>query len=207
MDVPRGEGFLSFLLFLLEEMPAIPSLKTSAMSSSFLPAAIKEFQKYRSLADKAMAQLPDDKLNWQYNAESNSVAVIVKHMAGNMLSRWTDIFHSDGEKEWRNRDEEFVQADITREQLLEIWEKGWSSLFTTLSALKEDDLERTIYIRGEAHSVTEAIVRQLSHYGSHVGQIMYIAKMVLDSQWQSLSIPRNQSREFNASMFSDRSKH
>jgi uncharacterized damage-inducible protein DinB len=163
---------------------------------------MNEFRRYKELGEKAMAQLPDDKLNWQYNEGSNSVAVIVKHMAGNMLSRWTDIFHSDGEKEWRKRDEEFNPEELSRTELMALWEKGWACLFSTLTVLHEEDLERTIYIRGEAHTVTRAIIRQLSHYPHHVGQIMYIAKMVLDDQWHSLSIPKNKSDEFNQQMFS-----
>lgn len=163
---------------------------------------MSEFRRYKELGEKAIAQLPDEALHWQYNGESNSVAMIVKHMAGNMLSRWTDIFNTDGEKEWRNRDDEFTSQDLSRTELMELWEKGWSCLFSTLKVLNEDDLERTIYIRGEAYTVTRAILRQMCHYPHHIGQIMYIAKMVLDKDWRSLSIPRNQSVEFNRDMFS-----
>lgn len=171
------------------------------MRGTFLTSAIKEFQRYRSLGEKAMAQIPDEKLFWQYNPESNSVAVIVKHMAGNMLSRWTDIFDTDGEKEWRNRDAEFENDIKSREELMVAWNKGWDKVFETMGALDESDLERVIYIRGEAHTVIEAIHRQLAHYPSHVGQIIYIGKMVADAAWTSLSIPRKGSDQFNREMF------
>ncbi|HLO80672.1 MAG TPA: DUF1572 domain-containing protein [Chitinophagaceae bacterium] len=173
------------------------------MATSFLSSAIKEFQRYRSLGEKAIEQIPDEMLLWQYNPESNSVAIIVKHMAGNMLSRWTDIFNSDGEKEWRKRDAEFVNDLKSREEILTMWNKGWELVFNTLNSLTEQDLERTIYIRGEAHTVVEAIHRQLAHYPSHVGQIIYIGKMVCDAKWTSLSIPRNRSDEFNNQKFSE----
>jgi hypothetical protein len=172
------------------------------MASTFLSSAIGEFQRYRSLGEKAMEQIPDDKLFWQYNPESNSVVIIVKHLAGNMLSRWTDIFNTDGEKEWRKRDEEFVNDIVTRHELLALWNRGWDLVFESMNSLTESDLERTIYIRGEAHSVIEAIHRQLAHYPSHVGQIVYIGKMVCNEEWASLSIPRNRSDEFNKNMFS-----
>jgi hypothetical protein len=172
------------------------------MASSFLSSAIKEFQRYRLLGEKAIGQIPDDMLFWQYNPESNSVAIIVKHMAGNMLSRWTDIFNTDGEKEWRKRDAEFVNDLRSREDVMTIWNRGWDLVFQTVNSLTEQDLERTIYIRGEAHTVVEAIHRQLAHYPSHVGQIIYIGKMVCNEKWTSLSIPRNKSDEFNKEKFS-----
>jgi hypothetical protein len=159
------------------------------MNASYLRSVDHQFRYYQSLGEKAMVQVPDEKLFWHPNAESNSIAMIVKHMAGNMLSRWTDIFHTDGEKSWRNRDAEFVNDVETRVDLMQIWEKGWSCLFDTLGGLKETDLGRIIYIRGEAHTVTEAINRQLAHYPYHVGQIVYIGKMITE-QWTSLSIPR-----------------
>ena len=172
------------------------------MSESFLPSVVKEFVRYKELGEKAMAQLPDDKLFWQYNEESNSIATIVKHLSGNMLSRWTDIFNTDGEKEWRNRDAEFVNDISTREELMGIWKKGWDKVFETIRELKPTDLERVIYIRGEAHTVTEAILRQLAHYPHHVGQILFIGKMVLNKDWHSLSIPKNKSAAFNEEKFS-----
>lgn len=171
------------------------------MKNEFLSSAVKEFQRYKSLGEKAMAQIPDDKLFWQYNEESNSIATIIKHLAGNMLSRWTDIFNSDGEKEWRNRDEEFENDITSREELMALWIKGWQQLFETLGSLQESDLARVIYIRAEAHTVIEAINRQLAHYPYHVGQIVFIGKMIANSSWTSLSIPRKGSEDFNRKMF------
>ena len=176
------------------------------MSESFLPAVTKEFIRYKELGEKAMLQLPDEKLFWQYNEESNSIATIIKHLSGNMLSRWTDIFNSDGEKEWRMRDEEFVNDIANREDLMKIWSKGWEKLFETINSLTPMDLERIIYIRGEAHTLTEAILRQVAHYPHHVGQIIFIGKMVLNQHWQSLSIPKNSSAAFNAKTFSENRK-
>jgi hypothetical protein len=173
------------------------------MSASFLAYATKEFNRYKSLGDKAIAQIPDEGLFWQYNPESNSIAMIVQHLSGNMLSRWSDIFNSDGEKAWRNRDKEFKQVINTREELEAAWAKGWDQLFETLNTLTEVDLERIIYIRNEPHTVMEAIMRQVGHYPSHVGQIIYVGKMFLNSGWESLSIPRNGSDEFNRKMMSD----
>jgi hypothetical protein len=172
------------------------------MNNSYLSSVISQFNAYRSLGEKAIAQMQDDMLFWQYNPESNSVAIIIKHMAGNMLSRWTDIFDTDGEKESRDRDREFVNDVSSREELMAVWEKGWNCLFNTLDSLQELDLERIIYIRNEPHTVVHAINRQLAHYASHIGQIVYIAKMVNNENWKSLSIPRNRSADFNKEMFS-----
>jgi hypothetical protein len=171
------------------------------MHTTYLQSIDQQFRHYKSLGEKAMGQLEDEKLFWQPNAESNSIAVIVKHMAGNMVSRWTDIFDSDGEKNWRNRDAEFVNDVDTRAALMKIWEDGWACLFNTLSSMQETDLDRIIYIRNEAHTVIAAINRQLAHYPCHVGQIIYISKM-LSKDWTSLSIPRDQSADFNRDKFS-----
>lgn len=171
------------------------------MSVHFLHGAIREFRKYQQLGEQTMAQLPGEGLFWQYNQESNSIAIIVKHMSGNMLSRWTDIFSSDGEKPWRQRDEEFINDIASLDLLMAVWEKGWEKLFETLESLKETDLDRIIYIRNEGHTVTEAVIRQLAHYASHVGQIQFIGKMYLNDKWKSLSIPRNASDDFNKGMF------
>lgn len=176
------------------------------MASSFLQATIKEFRKYRSLGEKAMSQVPDEALYWQYNPESNSMAMIVQHMSGNMLSRWTDMLTTDGEKEWRQRDKEFESVLKTREEVMEAWHRGWDLVMETLGQIKEEDLERTIYIRSEAHTVTEAIVRQIAHYASHIGQLVYIGKMVMNNEWKSLSIPRHGSNQFNKQMMSGGSK-
>lgn len=171
------------------------------MGTGYLESVIKQFEYYKFLGEKAMDQLPDEKLFWQYNPESNSIAIIVQHLWGNMLSRWTDFLNSDGEKEWRNRDAEFENKISTKEQLLAKWEEGWKRLLDTLKELKEDDLQKIVYIRNQGHTVMEAINRQLAHYPYHVGQIIYIAKMVADSDWKSLSIPRGDSKAYNTKKF------
>lgn len=169
---------------------------------NYLLSIKKQFAYYKALAEKTFDQLTEEQLFWQYNAESNSIAIIVKHLAGNMISRWTDIFTSDGEKEWRNRDGEFENDFNTKEELIEYWNKGWNVFLTTLESLANDDLEKIIYIRNQGHTVMEAINRQLAHYPYHVGQIVYIGKMVCDENWKSLSIPRNSSGSYNQDMFS-----
>lgn len=168
---------------------------------SYIISVKKEFLRYKALGDKAMAQIPDEALHWQYNPESNSVAVTVKHLWGNMLSRWTDFLTTDGEKEWRQRDAEFDADGATRAEVLARWEEGWACLFAALEALNEEDLQRTVYIRAEAHTVMEAINRQLAHYPYHVGQIVYLARMQAGANWSSLSIARNKSQEFNREKF------
>ncbi|AQX06393.1 hypothetical protein ATB99_08795 [Elizabethkingia meningoseptica] len=169
---------------------------------NYLLSIKKQFAYYKALAEKTFDQLTEEQLFWQYNAESNSIAIIVKHLAGNMISRWTDIFTSDGEKEWRNRDGEFENDFNTKEELIEYWNKGWNVFLTTLESLTNDDLEKIIYIRNQGHTVMEALNRQLAHYPYHVGQIVYIGKMVCDENWKSLSIPRNASGSYNQDMFS-----
>lgn len=161
---------------------------------------LKRFEYYKSLGDKTFGQLTDDQMFWHQNEESNSIAVIVKHLAGNMLSRWTNFLTEDGEKAWRNRDEEFVNAFTTKEEIITYWEKGWSCFFDALEKINEDNLYSAIYIRGEAHSVIDAVFRQLAHYPYHIGQIVYIAKMIKDEDWNTLSIARNRSQEFNTEM-------
>lgn len=170
------------------------------MSTGYLESVIKQFEYYKLLGEKTFAQLPDDKLFWQYNADSNSIATIVKHLWGNMLSRWTDFLTTDGEKEWRNRDGEFENDITTREELLQKWNEGWKVFLDTLKSLKEEDLQRIIYIRNQGHTVMEAINRQLAHYPYHVGQIVFAGKMGAEA-WQSLSIPKGNSKQFNAEKF------
>jgi hypothetical protein len=172
------------------------------MKTDYLESVKKQFEYYKLLGDKTIAQLPDDKLFWQYNQESNSIAINVKHLHGNMLSRWTDFLTTDGEKEWRNRDGEFENDLTTKEGVVKLWEEGWKCFLDTLKTLKEDDLEKIIYIRNQGHTVLEAINRQLAHYPYHVGQIVFIGKMILNEKWQSLSIPRGNSNAFNAEKFS-----
>ncbi|MGZ3902367.1 MAG: DUF1572 domain-containing protein [Bacteroidia bacterium] len=172
------------------------------MKTDYLDSVLKQFEYYKLLGDKTIAQLPDDKLTWQYNPESNSISTIIKHLHGNMLSRWTDFLTSDGEKEWRNRDGEFENDVNTKAAILQLWEDGWKCFLDTLKNLKEDDLEKIIYIRNQGHTVTEAINRQLAHYPYHIGQIVFIGKMIQNEKWQSLSIPRGNSHEYNKEKFS-----
>jgi hypothetical protein len=171
------------------------------MYDHYLESAKKQFSQYKLLGEKAIGQVPEEKLFWQYNAESNSIGIIVKHLWGNMLSRFTDFLSSDGEKPWRNREAEFENDIKNREELLEKWHAGWNAVFSALSQLSPEDLEKSIYIRNERHSVMEAINRQLTHYAYHVGQIVSLAKMICDGSWQSLSIPKGRSDQFNAEKF------
>ena len=166
-----------------------------------LKSVKKEFAYYKHLGEKAIEQVPDEMLNWKYNEESNSIAVIIKHLAGNMNSRWTDFLSDDGEKPWRNRDAEFENNIDSREELIGIWEKGWSCLFNTLNKLKKNDLKKTVYIRNQGHTVMEAILRQLAHYSFHIGQIVFIAKLICGKEWQTLSIPKGESAQFNDKAF------
>lgn len=161
---------------------------------------IKRFEYYKMLGDQAFAQLSEEEVFLQFNEESNSIAVIVKHIAGNMLSRWTNFLTEDGEKSWRNRDEEFVNTFTTKAEVLEYWEQGWKCLFGALDQITGENLYATVYIRSEAHSVIDAVFRQLAHYPYHVGQIVYVAKLLKNDGWKTLSIARNKSGEFNAGM-------
>jgi hypothetical protein len=167
------------------------------MPTDYLAFVSKYFDYYRQLGTKAIAQIPDTHLHWQYNAESNSIATIVQHLHGNMLSRWTDLLTTDGEKEWRDRDSEFIVADLSRDALILLWNQGWDCMMTSLQALTIDDLDTIIYIRHEPHTVHDAITRQLAHYPYHIGQIVYIAKMINNAQWHTLSIARGASQSYN----------
>ena len=168
---------------------------------------IKQFEYYKLLGEKTFEQLTEKDLLWQYNQNSNSIAVIVNHISGNMLSRWTDFLTTDGEKEWRNRDEEFEDNIKSKEELLLKWIKGWKCLFDALAQIKsEEDLQQIIYIRNERHTVLEAIHRQLAHYPYHIGQIVFIGKMLTNEDWNSLSIPKNKSSDYNQSKFSEEKK-
>lgn len=166
-------------------------------TTSYLEDSIELLRHYKRLAEGAIRQVSDDQLYASLDPEMNSIAVIVKHMAGNMCSRWADFLTTDGEKPWRNRDCEFEVPPKGREALLELWGQGWKTLFEALEPLTEADLTRTITIRGEAHSVMQAINRQLAHYPYHCGQIVFLAKHLKHENWQSLSVPRRQSQEFN----------
>ena len=175
----------------------------------FRDNALKQFDYYKVLGERTFAQLSDDELFWQYNDESNSIAVMVKHISGNMLSRWTDFLNTDGEKEWRNRDQEFEVSFETREQLMAVWNKGWDCMIGALKEIDASNFDQTIYIRNIAHSITEAVVRQIAHIASHIGQIIYVGKMIKGTDWESLSIPRGQSEAFNQKSFDKgkRSEH
>lgn len=169
---------------------------------SYLSSMVKQFQYYKSLGEKAMEQLDEEQLFRQYNEESNSIAVIVHHLSGNMLSRFTDFLTSDGEKPWRNRDVEFTNPFGSKAELMQLWDKGWNCLFAALESLTEEDLERIVYIRNDGHTVVEALNRQLAHYPYHIGQMVYIAKMIKNQDWQTLSIARNKSAAYNSRKFS-----
>lgn len=171
------------------------------LSTSYLQDSIGLFRYYKKLADRAMAQCPDDALFISLDAESNSIAIIVKHMSGNMRSRWLDFLTTDGEKPDRNRDTEFETPASTRAQLIEQWERGWKYVFDALEPLTEADLTRTVTIRTESHSVMQAINRQVAHYAHHVGQILFLAKHLTftkTGKWESLSVPRGHSADFTA---------
>jgi hypothetical protein len=167
------------------------------LTTSHIEDSIAVFHYYKKLAERAMAQVADEQLFAVLDGEANSIAIIVKHMAGNMRSRWTDFLTTDGEKPTRNRDSEFVDPPATRVALLREWEHGWATMFRALEQLTDADMARTITIRGEAHSVMQAINRQLAHYPYHVGQIVLLAKHFASDRWESLSVPRNRSEEFN----------
>jgi hypothetical protein len=173
------------------------------MGNDFLLSVKRLFGYYKDLADKSMAQVSEENLFVQINEDSNSIALIIQHLAGNMLSRWTDFLTTDGEKEWRNRDSEFEVKFDNKAALIQYWENGWNCLFVTLESLSEDDLKQIVYIRNEGHTVMDAILRQLAHYPYHVGQIVYAAKQMSTHEWKSLSIPRNKSGDFNALKFSN----
>jgi hypothetical protein len=166
-------------------------------TTSYVEDAKAIFHQYKRLAEGAMAQVNDEQLCAALDPEMNSIAVIVKHMAGNMRSRWTDFLTTDGEKPSRNRDSEFEEPPATRTELMALWDDGWRCLFTALEGLTDADLVRTITIRGEAHSVMQAINRQVAHYPYHCGQIVFLAKHLQSANWKSLSVPRKQSAEFN----------
>ncbi|WP_371731989.1 DUF1572 domain-containing protein [Spirosoma sp. KCTC 42546] len=177
----------------------VPSHKP--LSTDYLESVKKQFLYYKLLGEKTMAQVPDDALFWQYNPDSNSIALIVKHLWGNMLSRWTDFLTTDGEKEWRSRDAEFENDISTRAELLARWNAGWTCLLAAIDSLTDEDLQKEIFIRNMGHSVLEAINRQLAHYPYHVGQIVFIGKMICGEKWHSLSIPRGNSVDYNADKF------
>ena len=170
------------------------------LGREFLKDSLSEFRKYKGFADKAVEQVADTDFFRQIDPESNSIAIVMKHITGNLRSRWTDFLTTDGEKPDRNRDMEFErEQDDTRETILALWESGWRRLFAALEPLSDDDLQRTVTIRGEPHTVVQAINRQMTHYASHIGQIVLLAKHFAGDRWKTLSIPRGKSREFDVS--------
>ena len=171
------------------------------INANYINSIQHQFNYYKSLGDKTIDSLSEEELYWTANAESNNIATIINHMVGNMLSRWTNFYSEDGEKEWRLRDTEFIPIQKRKETLKLHWEKGWNRLFHIINDLKEQDLQKIIKIRKEKHTVVEAINRQLTHYAYHIGQIIYVAKIIKENQWKSLSIPKNKSVEFNKSKF------
>lgn len=170
------------------------------MNDTYLSSVRKRFREYKDLGDKTIARLSDEQLAWSPNDASNSIAVIIQHMHGNMLSRWTNFLTEDGEKEWRKRDEEFEQKELSKTQLISLWNEGWEVFLNTLDSLRSEDLIKDISIRSQPLSVTDAINRQLAHYSYHVGQIVYLGKWLLSDKWESLSIPKNASKDYNKSM-------
>jgi hypothetical protein len=166
-------------------------------TTSYLADSLSLFRLYKKFGEGAIAQVSDEQLFMQIDGESNSIAIIIKHIAGNMRSRWTDFLASDGEKPDRDRDSEFVDAPNSREAVMQLWEDGWDRVFNALTPLTDADINRTVAIRGEPHSVMQAINRQLAHYSAHIGQIIFLAKHLQSSNWKSLTIPRNRSADFN----------
>src|SRR5881397_2692227 len=176
-------------------------MNDQSIGQHYLDDALHTFRDYKKLAERAFAQISDEDFFRTIDDESNSIAVNVKHLAGNMLSRWTDFLTTDGEKPERNRDMEFIMLpETTKEDVLTCWGKGWQSVFDAVEPLKPEDLTLSVTIRGQDHTVVQAINRQLAHYAYHVGQIVYLAKHLKSSEWQSLSVPKNRSAEFNAQL-------
>lgn len=167
------------------------------LEKDFLSSARKEFKRYKTMGEKSFAQLGEPELLHTYHREDNSIAQITKHLVGNMKSRWTHFLTEDGEKSWRHRDTEFEAPYASREEMLKAWESGWQCVFDALDMIDKENFNTPVYIRKEPHSIMEAIHRQLAHYAGHVGQIVYLAKSIKGSAWQSLSIPKGQSETFN----------
>ena len=189
------------LVSLCETGLEIYIMSSESIVQNYLDDSRSAMRAYKKLAEKALAQIKDEEFFVTLDDESNSVAVIMKHMAGNMLSRWTDFLTSDGEKPNRNRDMEFViEPNTTKDEVLAYWERGWQCVFDALDPLRPEDCEKIVTIRSEKHTIVQAINRQLMHYAYHIGQIVFLGKHFRSAQWNSLSIPRNRSAEFNASM-------
>lgn len=169
---------------------------------SYITSSKQQFEYYKELGEKAFNQLSDEQLFWKASENDNSIAIIVNHLKGNMLSRWTNFLTEDGEKEWRQRDQEFEAVITSRDELLKAWEEGWTCLFNALDQVNDQNIESILYIRNQGHTVVEAINRQLCHYAYHVGQIVLIGKILKKEHWQSLSIPKGESKIYNQDKFS-----
>ena len=170
-----------------------------SVSKDYLQTVIRRLKYYKELAEKTFEQLDNKEIHYTPAEESNSVAIIVQHMAGNMLSRWTNFLEEDGEKSWRNRDDEFEVHNYTKAQMLELWDKGWDCFLTTLDSLKKKDLKKEVHIRQEVLTVVDAINRQLAHYPYHIGQIIFLGKLIRGKDWKNLSIPKGGSQAYNTS--------
>ncbi|WP_027125172.1 DUF1572 family protein [Gelidibacter mesophilus] len=178
------------------------------MDNQLLTGVIKQFQYYKTAGDKILAQLSFEDMNFSPNDESNNISTIVKHMVGNMMSRWTNFLYEDGEKVWRQREQEFESSYTDKDEVLAAWEKGWAYVFNAISPLHESDLNKIIYIRNEEHTAAEAIFRQLGHYAYHIGQMAYIGKFLKADQWISLSIAKGKSVSYNKNKFNqDKGEH
>lgn len=172
------------------------------MQKNYLESVEKQFEYYKILGDRTFDQLNETELFWKYNEESNSISVIVNHLWGNMKSRWTDFLISDGEKKWRNRDLEFESVIKSKEELIQKWNDGWLCIFDALNLIDENNFNTVVYIRNQGHTVVEAINRQLAHYSYHIGQIVFLGKIIKGSKWKTLSIPKGKSKEYNKEKFS-----
>lgn len=176
-----------------------------SLAENYIASAKFEFERYKSYGDKVFDQLSDEELFWRPSETDNSIAIIIKHLAGNMLSRWTNFLTQDGEKLWRNRDEEFENPPKTKKELVLLWEKGWNVLFEALNEINDSNFDSLVKIRNVEHTIPEAINRQLAHYSSHVGQIVFLGKMIKKEDWISPTIPKGQSKAFNQKMFGENS--
>ena len=171
------------------------------MERNYINSVKKQFEYYKILGEKTFDQLSEEELFWQFNEESNSITLTVNHLWGNMKSRWTDFLISDGEKEWRNRDMEFESIIKTRTEMLKKWDDGWNCLFEALNSVNESNFDSEIFIRNQSHSIVEAVNRQMMHYAYHIGQIVFLGRMLKSQDWQSLSIPKGGSKAFNQEKF------
>lgn len=176
------------------------------MYNLYMPGVRKQFEYYKQLGDKSLAQLEEAQLFWRPDTQANSIAIIVGHLNGNMLSRWTNFLAEDGEKAWRQREQEFEPVINSKEQLLEKWEEGWACLFSAIDLVNDENFDSKVYIRNQAHSIVDAFNRQMMHYAYHIGQLVWIGRMQKGTAWESLSIPRGGSAAFNQSKF-ERGKH